>query len=274
LFFTEYIPRRFPTTFPPFLAIQVEIFTLETHQGRLTINGRDTTNGCTVIAPLTAIQHLNCHSNLPDAVIETIIDTEAPPILSAVRSKLGLSPDALIVPSDVHDYLVDIGILSQERFVGVCGGNILDDKHLGELLKMLDSRERMSPSASSSSSGDWIEVAPSRMKKVAAALFFHEHVISILKIVLPKNECWFDIVDSMPRKDTTTKSNKNGNNTKYIGASRIRCKDINALETTLHWYAFSKFTDENLKYIESNYQWDDSLCDFDPRVFQAFVWSE
>jgi hypothetical protein len=223
------------------LCVKVQIFKLDTYQGRLKAPGKDSTNGCTVISPLVAAHHLACQgSGIADMTIEDVIDNQAPPILSHVRSKLGLPADALIIPSDVHDYLVDRKILHQEKFVGACGGNILDPVHIGEFLKMLEGEGDNAP------------------KKLASALFFHEHVVSILKIVGNKSGAWFDIVDSMPRDGKAT---------------RIRCKTRVALEVTLRWYASAKFSDPDCQYIDGN-EWDDIMCDFDPRVFQAFVWVE
>ena len=48
-----------------------------------------------------------------------------------------MSKHALIIPSDVHDYLVDENILPQDKFVGVCGGDIMDERHLKELVEMI-----------------------------------------------------------------------------------------------------------------------------------------
>jgi hypothetical protein len=56
-------------------------------------------------------------------------------------------------------------------------------------------------------------------------------------------------------------------------AIRIRCHDASSLEATLRWYICSKFTPANRTYID-NYEWQDSNSDFDPRVFQAFVWTD
>ena len=53
--------------------------------------------------------------------------------------------------------------------------------------------------------------------------------------------------------------------------ARIRCLDVDALCAVLKWYACSKFTAENISYIDQ-YPWDEQTCDFDPRVFQAFIW--
>ncbi|KAL7569714.1 hypothetical protein ACA910_018578 [Epithemia clementina (nom. ined.)] len=51
----------------------------------------------------------------------------------------------------------------------------------------------------------------------------------------------------------------------------FRCSNAEALKACLRWYACSKFTPENIQYIDT-YEWDDAVTDFDPRVFQAFVW--
>jgi len=226
----------------------VETFFLNTYQGRNKSPGRDSTNGCAVISPLVAARHLrnNASSILPDRVIEHVIDEEAPPILSSVRSKLGLGHAALIIPSDVHDYLVDRKMLKQETFVGVCGGNILDSKHIGALVNMLHK-------------GD--EKKDHELTKLAATLFFREHVISILKVVNADGTAWFDIVDSLPHRDSDA-----------LRASRTRCKGRDALELTLKWYACSKFGEADRNYIDNNL-WDEVMCDFDPRVYQGFVWA-
>ena len=227
----------------------VETFFLNTYQGRNKLPGRDSTNGCAVISPLVAARHLRntTSSILPDRTIERVIDDEAPPILEAVRSKLGLGHGALIIPSDVHDYLVDRKMLKQDKFVGVCGGNILDSKHIGALVNMLHK-------------GD--EKKDHGLTKLAATLFFREHVISILKVVNGDGTAWFDIVDSLPHRDSDV-----------LRASRTRCKDRDALEITLKWYACSKFGETDRNYIDNNL-WDEVMCDFDPRVYQGFVWCQ
>ena len=184
-------------------------------------------------------------------MIESIIDDVAPRILVKVRKKLGLAGQALIIPSDVHDFLVDENILKQEMFVGVFGGNLLDGDHMNGFLNLLESGEDTESEESNCST-----------KKVAAALFFHEHVVSILKVVLPDGSCWYDLVDSLPRQINDR-----------LGGTRTRCKDIESLQAVLQWYACNKFSTADVKYIDTN-QWDDVMCNFDPRVFQAFVWSE
>jgi hypothetical protein len=127
---------------------RIEIIKLNTYQGRLSHTPRyDSTNGCTVISPLIVATHINPHHytttnkqykhGISNTEICDIIDKRAPPILQTVRSKLGLNQHALIIPSDVHDYLVDENILPQNKFVGVCGGNILDSRHWRGVVEMI-----------------------------------------------------------------------------------------------------------------------------------------
>jgi hypothetical protein len=165
----------------------------------------------------------------------------------------------LIIPSDVHDYLVDEKILKQEMFVGVCGGNVLDSDHVHEFLNLLENGHDSRPT-------DNVEEKKDVSRKVAAALFFHEHVVSILKVVLADGTTWYDFVDSLPNRKTV-------NGEDVIGATRTRCKDRQSLETLLLWYACEKFSATDARYIDDN-EWDDTMCDFDPRVFQGFVWKE
>jgi len=58
-----------------------------------------------------------------------------------------------------------------------------------------------------------------------------------------------------------------------LNAVRITCKDLESLEATLLWYSCSRFSEENIEYIDE-YEWDDRNIEFDPRVFQAFIWTE
>lgn len=252
---------------------QIEFIRLGTYQGRLasSLPKYDSTNGCAVISPLVVATHIypqHVHKAKPELLLQPqttnttskygisnvaineIIDKRAPPILNAVRSKLGLSKHALIIPSDVHDYLVDCHILPQHKFVGACGGNILDQKHLNELVEMMVKGNEVSKKSKSV-----------RKLKVGAALFFREHVVSIIKIPLANGECYFDLIDSLP-------SSRVGGM-----ASRTRCKNRASFETLLRWYASSKFSDSQCEFIDAN-KWDDGMSEFDPRVFQSFVWSE
>lgn len=236
----------------------IEVFHLGTYQGRNTY--KDSTNGCTVISPLVAVNHLNSEGGISDFVIEQVIDEIAPDVLSKVRRKLGLAGHALIIPSDVHDYMVDEKILKQEMFVGVCGGNVLDVDHVNEMLNLLENGVDQQPN------DDDRDEKKDSSKKVAAAFFFHEHVVSVLKVVLPDGSMWYDLVDSMPTRIT-----KNGQS--LLGATRTRCKDRESLQVLLSMYACEKFSQADAQYIDNN-EWDDAMCDFDPRVFQGFVWKE
>ncbi|KAL3805146.1 hypothetical protein HJC23_003374 [Cyclotella cryptica] len=259
--------RKYSDEFESLLSLKtIEIIKLATYQGRLSSTPRyDSTNGCTVISPLIVATHIypqhqhniinSFHKQatykrgISNMDINEIIDKRAPPILQTVRAKLGLDQHALIIPSDVHDYLVDEQILPQEKFVGVCGGNILNPGHWKTLMDMLLNGKE----------GD--EKIDPRKQKIGAALFFRDHVVSIIKIPLGNGASYFDLIDSLP--------------TPMAGgmASRTRCKDQSSLETLLQWYACSKFSDAHCDFIDAN-EWNDGMCDFDPRVFQGFIWAE
>jgi len=217
---------------------KIQVSPLRTYQGR--ING--STNGCTVISACVVSKHMETHGGVSDSQIQSIIDSECVPLLRVIRKKLGLGGASLIIPSDVHDYLVDNKLLFQHKFAGVVGGNITDPAHLSELIKLLI--------------GD--QGKTSHLKS-GATLFFREHVISIVKFPKSVNEAIYDMVDSMPTC--------NGRGT------RTRCHSIDALRVHLEFYCTGKFSDSNIKYIERN-RWNDAMADFDPRVFQSFVWSD
>lgn len=218
---------------------RIEIRPVDTYQGRYSRS----TNGCTVISPLVVAHHLATSSGvvLPDREIKQVIDDECGGLLREIRGKLGLENHSLIIPSDVHDHLVDKNILKQEYFVGATGGNIISDEHMGEFVKLFQDK-----------------------RKAGAALFFREHVVSIIKIPVGGNRAFYDLVDSMPgTKDAR------GNPC----ASRTRCKDEEALDVLLTWYATKKFSESNCSYIDNN-DWNEMMADLDPRVFQAFVWGK
>jgi hypothetical protein len=176
---------------------RVRISQVPTFQGRIP----DSTNGCTVIAPLLCIHHFYNERmipdpGLPDQIILEVIDEETPNILPQVREVLGLKKDAFLIPSDAHDYLMEQQYMCAEQFVDICGGNILDAAHVQPLVDCL------------------IKVGG---KKLAATLFFHEHVITILQLrqsapppssqvvnpTAPK--VWFDVIDSLPHEKTLSR---------------------------------------------------------------------
>jgi len=221
---------------------RIQVLSLGTYQGRVS----SSTNGCTVISALVAARHLNSSSTSPisDQTVMNVIDQQCGPFLREIRRKLGLSGAALIIPSDVHDHLVDAGILRQDYFAGAAGGNIMDPSHSGEFLKLLTDTTK---------------------RKAAATLFFREHVISIVKFPANNNNGSsssafnYDLIDSLPSSSTGR-------------ATRTRCVDADSLQILLQWYASRKFSDHHCDYIDKS-AWDDSCADVDPRVFQGFVWS-
>jgi hypothetical protein len=225
---------------------KIQVSQLGTYQGRY----RDSTNGCTVISALVVAKHLRpASSGVTDQEVNNVIDQEAGPLLRAIRNKLHLSDGSLIIPSDVHDHLVDSNILFQHKFVGAAGGNILDHEHFDEVCNLLEGTAE----------------AKTRHLKAGATLFFHEHVVGIVKFPTSPTTAVYDLVDSLPGSGGLTSSGR---------GSRTRCQDIDALRVLLQWYACQKFSDSNCTYIDRHPNWDDAMADFDPRVFQAFVWSD
>ena len=218
---------------------RIEIRPVDTYQGRYSRS----TNGCTVISPLVVAHHLASPIGVivSDREIKYVIDDECGPLLREIRGKLGLESGSLIIPSDVHDHLVDKNILKQEYFVGATGGNIVGDEHKGEFVKLFQEKQ-----------------------KAGAALFFREHVVRIVKMQVGGGKAYYDLIDSMPG---TTDARGNP------CASRTRCKDEEAFDVLLTWYATKKFSESNCSYIDKN-EWNDNMADLDPRVFQAFVWGK
>jgi hypothetical protein len=303
----------------------VRVSFIHTYQGRLPAS----TNGCTVIAPVLCMHHLlndddidmdngggnsngddimqsNGHRlrpdpGLPDVTIIHVIDAETPAILSELRQQLRLSPAAFLIPSDVHDYLIGNGQLAQEQFVTVTGGNILDDVHLQSFVDILactiitattnDKHSADNSTSESKKDDNGNQIDPRR--KLAATLFFHEHVVAILKMRRNDDTVWYDVIDSLPSRETLARPDESEHDFRkrlslhqfsqddsstiddaFIPkTARIRCLNAEALMACLRWYACSKFGEENVSYIDM-YAWDDSQSDFDPRVFQAFVWGD
>jgi hypothetical protein len=217
---------------------KIQISPLRTYQGRVS----GSTNGCTVISACVVSNHMESHAGISAVQIQSVIDSDCVPLLSAIRKKLGLGYASLIIPSDVHDYMVDHKLLYQHKFSGVAGGNITNPAHLGDLINLLQG-----------------EPGKTTQYKSGATLFFREHVISIVKYPKNANDAVYDMIDSLPT------CNGRG--------SRTRCHSLDALKVHLEYYSACKFSDSNIKYIEHN-RWDDVMADFDPRVFQSFVWTD
>mmetsp|Transcript_16826 Transcript_16826/g.19390 ORF Transcript_16826/g.19390 Transcript_16826/m.19390 type:complete len:540 (-) Transcript_16826:261-1880(-) len=217
---------------------KIQISPLRTYQGRIS----GSTNGCTVISACVVSKHMESHGGVSEVQVQSVIDSECVSLLKAIRKKLDLGHASLIIPSDVHDYLVDHKLLYQHKFAGVAGGNITNPVHLGDLIDLLRG-----------------ELGKTSQFKSGATLFFREHVISIVKFPKNANEAVYDLIDSLPT------CNGRG--------SRTRCHSLDALKVHLEYYCTGKFSDSNIKYIENN-RWDDAMADFDPRVFQSFVWTD
>ena len=274
---------------------------LDTYQGRIA----DSTNGCTVVAPLMCVNYftsektnntVNNHgvwdNGLSDEMINEVIDVHTVSVLPTVRSKLGLPPDSFIVPSDVHDYLIDVGLLSTSQFVGVCGGNILDDDHIEQfkstLLLLDDERER----------------ERLKGKRLGATFFFAGHVIAF-HLINNEGCTHIELIDSLPNHETWScrlssdlsssceyrepsetssrcsdpsdgmweRSDKLFDYEKNRNAVRVRCLDARHMDTLIRHYALAKFSDEEKKFCDEQV-WLEANSSFDPRVFQAFIWAE
>jgi hypothetical protein len=217
---------------------RIQVSPLRTYQGRVS----GSTNGCTVISACCVSRHMETQGGITDQQVNTVIDRDCVPLLRSIRNKLDLGAASLIIPSDVHDYLVDHKLLYQHKFIGAAGGNIVDPDHAGGLIKLLHG-----------------EAGKTSHLKAAATLFFREHVVSIVKFPTSATDAVYDMIDSLPT------CNGQG--------SRTRCHGLEALKVHLVYYCTRKFSDSNITYIERN-KWDDMMADFDPRVFQAFVWAD
>ena len=80
---------------------------------------------------------------------------------------------------------------------------------------------------------------------------------------LHSSQVWYDLIDSLPFQHEGNKQ----------GGARIRCKDAETLATCIRWYSSAKLTSSDIDFVDRN-EWDENMCDFDPRVFQSFVWAE
>jgi hypothetical protein len=241
---------------------------------------------------------------LSDQIIVEVIDEETPNILPAVRKNLGLQQDAFLIPSDAHESLMEQQYMCPEQFLNVCGGNILEESHLNVLLDQLSKVGPKKIGATlffhehviailqlrRSSSNVWFDIIDSLPNRATLKLrgneedqvtsmssdgsvFGSQHVFPGSKVsgttssgILSDDE-WAD-VDGSEMQQLLVDSIPSPQN-----AVRIRCLDRDALKAALRWYACSVFSTENSSYID-NYEWNENLPDFDPRVFQAFIWQE
>jgi len=268
---------------------RVRITQMSTYQGKNPLS----TNGCAVIAPLMCIHHFVNESSipdngLPDRLVEEVLDKETPNLLPMIRKNLGLVDSAFLIPSDAHEALMQQQLLSEKQFRNVLGGNILDELHLQPLVE---------------------ELSKVGEKKLGATFFFHEHVVSILQLRRDAKTVWFDLIDTLPHEETLLRgpsnlgSSRNNEDVSKISnddsyrilsdysdvdlaagvvvddvpgqepAARIRCLDAEALRIALQWYACSVFSAQDAEFIDSH-EWNENLAEKDPRVFQAFIWSQ
>jgi hypothetical protein len=220
---------------------EIQIDPIRTYQGRAS---RVSINGCSVISACIVSNHMESHGGISAAQINSVIDTDCIPILSVIRNMLDQDDDdaSPLTPSDVHSYMVDHKLLYQDKFSGTAGGNIADPAHLGALLNLLQG-----------------EPSKTTQYKSGATLLFREHVISIVKYPINANEAVYDMIDSLPT---------------YEGSgSRTRCHSLDALKVHLEYYSTCKFSKSNIEHIECNL-WDNAIAEFDPRVFQSFIWTD
>jgi hypothetical protein len=243
---------------------------------------------------------LSVDGSLHDDLVRVVIDVQAPKVLTLVRESLNLHKDALIIPSDVHDFLIEHNMLQQKQFIDVVGGNILDDEHVSTFISKFNN-------VSETDSG----------KKVAATFFFHEHVVSLHRVtkqiytsirssdgdstkkprkkifrklrktkgklaknddfdtVIEEEEVWFELIDSLPgaKMLNIQEGLKDFDDIEITSTARIRCKNIKSLQACIRWYACSKLSTKDEKFIDT-YQFDACNMEFDPRVFQAFLFME
>lgn len=275
----------------------IDVRFLDTYQGRIS----EGTNGCTVVAPLMLINYFasemtDTTNGIVDEMINEVIDVHTVSILPEVRRKLGLDGNSFIVPSDVHDYLIDVGLLSTSQFVGVCGGSILEDSHIEQFkstLLLLDNereRERL------------------KGKRLGATFFFAGHVIAF-HIINHEGCNHIELIDSLPnhktwvcqssnssdsnvsccednRDPSETSSRCSDNNFDEMwerserfdyeqnrNAVRVRCLDVRYMDTLIRHYALAKLSDEEKRFCDEHV-WQEANSSFDPRVFQAFIWAE
>mmetsp|Transcript_13505 Transcript_13505/g.32584 ORF Transcript_13505/g.32584 Transcript_13505/m.32584 type:complete len:640 (+) Transcript_13505:76-1995(+) len=231
---------------------RVRITQMSTYQGKNPLS----TNGCAVIAPLMCIHHFVNESSipdngLPDHVVKEVIDEIAASLLPTIRENLGLVGYDFIDHYEACQALIQQQLLP-DQFPNMVGGNILNELDLQRLVD---------------------ELSVIGEKKLGATFFFHEHVVSILQLRQDENTVWYDIIDSLPHKETLLDGRYDKALPGQQPAARIRCFDAEALRTALQWHACSVFSAQDAEFIDSH-EWNENLAEKDPRVFQAFIWSQ
>lgn len=282
---------------------RISVKELPTFQGRVP----GSINGCAVIAPLLCLHHFVNEGGhgLPDDAIVQVIDVETPAILPVIRDNLGLVRDAFLIPADAHEALMQQNYMCAEQFLNATGGNILDEGHLESFIEELSKVGNKKLAASfffhehvitvlqlvhDDKKTAWFEVIDS-LPHEDTFLQVGETSSAILSAASSSMIDAFSgrtgdgYIGQDSHASLRLESDRSGMNRSMGGdeflvdhiprsdAVRIRCMDMECLKATLMWYACSVFTEDNRAYIDT-YEWDEKLADFDPRVFQAFIWTE
>ena len=207
---------------------KIEFSMLGSSQGRLFLYGdpnSDSTDGCSVISGLNIsaqISSLDIQEVITNETIVDIIDVQAPPILNEIRKKSKMIGN--IDWDTVQDYLLKKKILPENSWFQWFTGNILDkdfikDKVISTLVKQNEDFP---------------------VCKLGVILYFKRHIISILQISGPNGDLYYDLIESLPKGGS-------GNQ-----GYRARSYGIEYLSTLLRWYAFSRYSDTDLEYIQNN----------------------
>jgi hypothetical protein len=277
---------------------RISVRQLPTYQGRVP----GSINGCTVIAPLLCIHHFVSENSipdrgLPDEAIVQAIDEETPNILPKIRADLGLVKNAFLIPADAHDALMQQNYMCHEQFLNVCGGNILDEAHLVSFIGELGAVGPKKLAATfffhehvitilqlrHDSKSAWFELIDSLPHEDTFLQVGEASTASLTRSARTEETTPTGRGCRQPSlilgSDRTLSSGEFPYNDVLVDhvpppdAVRIRCMDVESLKVTLMWYACSVFSDDNRAYIDA-YEWDEKLADFDPRVFQAYIWTE
>lgn len=190
-----------------------------------------TCNGCAVISFAVALRHLVSAHILKNCEIDAAIIDDSPVLLKKIRGETQSQLD----PHDVKEELCQLGLWSDEQYLGSCGGNILG-----------------------TDLSSFVQTFSENPGKVASTVLFHGHVISILKSFRDDGTAFYDIVDSMPHDNQPGK-----------GGSRYRCMDSESVVALLSFYAFSKLSEEDLK---TEYDAGKAYSGLEPRFFEAALW--
>lgn len=153
--------------------------------------------------------HLKRVENVSNEDIKWLIEKKCPPLLRAIREKHEIEGNDFLNPSDVHSYLVNNKTLSESMFRGVCGGSILNDKHMDSLLQLLKASNT----------------------KTGATFFLKEHVVSIIKLQDDEGKFAYDIIETLPP------------------GTQTRCRDIDALAAALKSHAFRLFQSSDVEKL-------------------------